>query len=194
MESKTKKPAEVTAASAVDSSMGKLFTDQLKNILWSERALGKILPKMARSAGSPNLISILKNYDTLGQERVKRLEEVSESIGIGGRGKKCGAMEILIRECGNILEHTRPGPVRDAAMIASWQKILHYKIPAYSTIIAYCELSRKDPISEILTFTLRQDKHTDAVLSDAAFNTINFDAAIDENKVLASHYNNRIDL
>jgi ferritin-like metal-binding protein YciE len=77
MEPKTKKPAEVTAASAVDSSMGKLFTDQLKNILWSERALGKMLSKMARSAGSPNLISILKNYDTLGQERVKRLEEVS---------------------------------------------------------------------------------------------------------------------
>lgn len=191
MESKSKSQTTKDVKSVINYGIGRLFIDQLKNILWSERVLEKLIQKMVRNAGSPNLILIFKDHDNLAQERVKRLENVFESIDIRASGKKCEGMVGLIRECENILEDTKQGPVRDAGMIAAFQKILHYKMSAYSTIVAYCPIPQKEYITEILKLTLAEDRQTDSLLSDAAYNTINYDAAIDENKVLASHYNRK---
>jgi ferritin-like metal-binding protein YciE len=188
METKTKRPTAGNAKSAVNSGVAKLFTDQLKNILWSERALERIVHKMARSAGSPNLISIIRDHDNLTERRIKRLEEVFESVGVRDRGKKCETMEGLIGECENILEEIKQGPVRDAGMIAAYQKILHYLISSYNALITFGSKLGKIQVGEILELTLAEDKQRNDLLSDAACNTINYDAAIDENKFLASHY------
>jgi ferritin-like metal-binding protein YciE len=189
-----KRQSSGKAKIAANDGLQKLFTDQLKDILWSERALSKIISKMAKNIGSPNLIFIFRDQASLNEIQIERLRKIFESIGIKARGKKCEAMEGFISECENILETTTQGPVRDAGIIASFQKILHYMMPAYTTLAAYARTLHKEPVDEMLELTLAEDSKTDALLSDAALNTINFDAAIDENKVLASHYNNRINL
>lgn len=194
METQTKIQSGGKAKTAANEDLQKLFTYQLKDIVWSERALSKVISKMAKNIGSPNLIFIFRDQASLNERQIERLQEVFESIGAKARGKKCEGMQSLISECENILETTAQGPVRDAGIIAGFQKILHYKIPAYTTLAAYSRKLDKEPVEKMLELTLAEDRQTDALLSDAAYNTINFDAAIDENKVLASHYNNRINL
>lgn len=68
------------------------------------------------------------------------------------------------------------------------QKILHYQIAAYGSLASF---ARTLAIGSLygLVHIVREKKCMDARFSDAACNSINFDAAIDENKYLAAaHY------
>jgi ferritin-like metal-binding protein YciE len=102
--------------------------------------------------------------------------------------KKGVVMETLINKSKSTLEHTKLGPVRDAAIIAVVQKIRHYTIAGYRTFVNYGKTFGDKTIVAILNKTLVEQQEIDVFLSEAAYNTINFDAAIDENKFIVSHY------
>lgn len=97
-------------------------------------------------------------------------------LGESDRGKKCDAMEGLIKEGDSILEETEPGPVRDAAIISASQKIEHYEIASYGTLIAFAKTLGEDKIASLLEETLNEEKDADVTLTKAAYNDINFDA------------------
>lgn len=158
-----------------------LFIDSLKDIYWAEKALTKALPKMAKNATTPNLISAINDHLAVTQEQVARLEEVFASIGEKAVAKKCDAMDGLIKEGEGILEETEVGAVRDAGIIAASQKIEHYEIATYGTLVAFAKTLGEDEAADLLGATLAEEKEADVTLTEAAYNTINFDAvAADE--------------
>lgn len=94
--------------------------------------------------------------------------------------KKCEAMEGLIKEGEGILEDTEQGPVRDAGIIAASQKIEHYEIASYGTLAAFAQTLGEEEVADLLMETLAEEKQADVILTESAYNTINFDAANDE--------------
>jgi len=156
-----------------------LFEDSLKDIYWAEKALTKALPKMAKNATSPNLKAALEDHLNVTQEQVARLEQVFEIIGKKAAAKKCEAMEGLIKEGESIMEETQPGAVRDAGIIAASQKIEHYEIATYGTLCAFAKTLGEDEAAQLLEATLAEEKEADVTLTEAAYNTINFDATDD---------------
>jgi len=86
-------------------------------------------------------------------------------------------MAGLLKEGDSILEETAPGPVRDAGIIAASQKIEHYEIATYGTLIAFAKTLGENDAAKLLTQTLAEEKEADMLLSDAAYSAINFDAA-----------------
>ena len=58
-----------------------LFIDELKDIYWAEKALVKALPKMAKNATTPTLITALLNHLEETENHVLRLEEVFSLFG-----------------------------------------------------------------------------------------------------------------
>ncbi|MFC6096388.1 ferritin-like domain-containing protein [Flavobacterium qiangtangense] len=165
-------------ASAADG-LRELFIDSLKDIYWAEKALTKALPKMAKNATSENLKTALEDHLNVTQEQVSRLEQVFEIIGKKATAKKCDAMEGLIKEGESIMEETQPGAVRDAGIIAASQKIEHYEIATYGTLCAFAKTLGEDEAMQLLEATLAEEKEADVTLTEAAYNTINFDAADD---------------
>jgi len=165
-------------ASAADG-LRELFVDSLKDIYWAEKALTKALPKMAKNATSENLKAALEDHLNVTKEQVSRLEEVFEIIGKKAAAKKCDAMEGLIKEGESIMEETQPGAVRDAGIIAASQKIEHYEIATYGTLCAFAKTLGEDEAAKLLEATLAEEKEADVTLTEAAYNTINFDAADD---------------
>lgn len=157
-----------------------LFVDSLKDIYWAEKALVKALPKMAKNATSENLITAINDHLEVTKEQVTRLEEVFSSINEKAVAKKCEAMQGLIEEGEGIVEETQPGPVRDAGIIAASQKIEHYEIASYGTLVAFAKTLGEDEAIELLEETLAEEKEADLTLTEAAYNTINFDAAAEE--------------
>src|SRR4051812_39180135 len=119
METKAKKTTASKAGvvkpkqTAVEG-LRELFVDALKDIYWAEKALTKALPKMAKNATTPNLVTTINDHLEVTKEHVTRLEDVFASIGEKASAKKCEAMEGLIKEGEGILEETEPGAVRDA--------------------------------------------------------------------------------
>ncbi|AWH85850.1 hypothetical protein HYN59_12380 [Flavobacterium album] len=154
-----------------------LYIDSLKDIYWAEKALTKALPKMAKNAENPNLIAALEDHLNVTEEQVARLEKVFELAGKKAVAKKCEAMDGLIKEGQDIMESTEPGPVRDAGIIAASQKIEHYEIATYGTIRAFAQTLGEDEAVALLEQTLAEEKEADTTLTEAAYNTINFDAA-----------------
>lgn len=154
-----------------------LFTNSLKDIYWAENALVKALPKMIANASSPNLASIVKEHLAQTVNQVTRLEKVFEALGEKPEGKKCEAMAGLLKEGDNILEETAPGPVRDAGIISASQKIEHYEIATYGTLCAFARTLGENDAAKLLMQTLAEEKEADMLLSDVAYNAINFEAA-----------------
>ena len=174
----------VKAKSTAAEGLHELFVDSLKDIYWAEKALVKALPKMAKNATNENLIAGINNHTTETEEQIARLEQVFEIIGKKAVAKKCEAMDGLLKEGQDIMESTEPGAVRDAGIIAASQKIEHYEIATYGTLCAFAKTLGYDDAAEILHTTLEEEKQADITLTEAAYNTINFDAAeADENEV-----------
>jgi ferritin-like metal-binding protein YciE len=153
-----------------------LFVDSLKDIYWAEKALTKALPKMAKNATAQNLIDAINDHLTVTEKQVTRLEQVFEIVGEKVAAKKCDAMEGLIKEGESIVEETESGPVRDAGIIAASQKIEHYEIATYGTLAAFAKTLGEEQAAELLHQTLEEEKAADVTLTEAAYNTINFDA------------------
>ncbi|WP_394776471.1 DUF892 family protein [Flavobacterium sp.] len=181
--SKTTTPkGTVKPKASAAEGLRELFVDSLKDIYWAEKALVKALPKMAKNATSQNLIDAINQHLTVTQGQVTRLEQVFASVGEKAAAKKCDAMEGLIKEGEGIMEETELGAVRDAGIIAASQKIEHYEIATYGTLAAFAKTLGEDEAVSLLTETLNEEKEADITLTEAAYNTINFDATEGEEK------------
>ncbi|WP_369014113.1 YciE/YciF ferroxidase family protein [Flavobacterium anhuiense] len=176
----TAKNGAVKAKASAAEGLRELFVDSLKDIYWAEKALTKALPKMAKNATSENLIKAINDHLAVTQEQTARLEKVFSLVGEKAAAKKCDAMEGLIKEGESIMEETEKGPVRDAGIIAASQKIEHYEIATYGTLAAFATTLGEDDAVLLLEKTLAEEKEADTLLTEAAYNTINFDAAAED--------------
>lgn len=174
----TKSPTagKVKPKSTAAEGLRELFVDSLKDIYWAEKALTKALPKMAKNATTENLINAINEHLAVTEEQVTRLEQVFKSVGEKAVAKKCDAMEGLIKEGEGILEETEPGAVRDAGIIAASQKIEHYEIATYGTLVAFAKTLGEEEAAGLLEQTLNEEKEADVTLTEAAYNSINFEA------------------
>lgn len=166
-------PTKSTAA----EGLHELFVDELKDILYAERALVKALPKMAKNASDEKLKTAIEEHVVVTERQVERLQDIFEALGEADRGKKCEAMDGLIKEGQTIMEDTQPGPVRDAGIISASQKIEHYEIASYGTLVAFAKILGEDEIAVLLEETLAEEKDADATLTEAAYNSINLEAS-----------------
>ena len=178
--SRSRANGAVKAKSSAAEGLRELFVDSLKDIYWAEKALVKALPKMAKNATSENLIATINDHLTVTEEQVTRLEQVFELIGEKASAKKCEAMEGLIKEGVSIMEETEQGPVRDAGIIAASQKIEHYEIATYGTLAAFAHTLGEDEALDLLEQTLDEEKEADTLLTEVAYNNINFEASDEE--------------
>jgi ferritin-like metal-binding protein YciE len=167
---------QVKAKSSAAEGLREFLVECLKDIYWAEKALTKALPKMSKNATSQELIAAVDDHLEVTKNHVSRLEQVFQLIGEKAVAKKCDAMDGLIKEGESILEETQPGAVRDAGIIAACQKIEHYEIATYGTLVAFAKTLGEDDSAELLEMTLAEEKEADEALTDKAYNSINFDA------------------
>lgn len=163
-----------------DSKFHELFVHELKDIYWAEKHLAKALPKMAKGATSPELAKAIETHLKETEGQIERLEKVFESIGAKAVGKKCEAMDGLVEEGKEILNDTdKDTSVRDAGIIIASQKIEHYEIASYGSLVALAKKMGHDEAAKLLEQTLEEEKKTDALLTQIAEEHVN-ESASDE--------------
>jgi ferritin-like metal-binding protein YciE len=138
---------------------------------------------MAKAASSQELRNAFKEHEQQTAGQIERLNRVFEEIGERPRGKKCEGMKALIDEGQTMMKETEAGPTRDAALIASAQKVEHYEMASYGTIRTYAEMLGHRKAADLLGQTLQQEKNTDARLSSIAESVSNPGAADGESFV-----------
>ena len=154
-------------------TMQDLLIEELRDIYHAEKQLTKALPKLAKAAHSEQLRSAFETHleETRGQ--VERLEQVFEELDTRTRGKHCDAMEGLINEAREIMEMGLAPEVQDAALIAAAQKVEHYEIASYGTVLAYATACGLNKVAQLLERTLNEEKETDKKLNMLAINDVN---------------------
>jgi ferritin-like metal-binding protein YciE len=161
-----------------DSKFHQLFLHELKDIYWAEKNLLKALPKMSKGATSSKLEEALNSHVEETENQVKRLEEVFDILGVKAQAKKCEAMEGLISEANDILSDTKSDSmVRDAGIIVACQKVEHYEIASYGSLVALANKMGFDEVASKLGETLDEEKHADKLLTELAESEINDEAA-----------------
>jgi ferritin-like metal-binding protein YciE len=154
-----------------------LFIEELKDIYWAEKHLLKALPKLRKAATSDELASAFEQHLAVTENQVARLEEVFEMMDMAARAKKCEAMEGLVKECQNVIEDMPKGTAaRDAGLIISAQKIEHYEIASYGSLVQLARTMGRDEIANILEETLEEEKEADQLLTELAISGINITA------------------
>src|SRR5258706_9037126 len=111
-----------------------VFVDQVKDLYSAENQIVKALPKMAKSATSPDLKQAFEEHLEQTRTHVERLDRVMDIIKVTGKGKKCTGMEGLLEEAKETLEMKGSPAAMDAAIIADAQRVEHYEIAAYGTV------------------------------------------------------------
>ncbi len=144
------------------------FVDELKDIYSAEKQAIRAYPKLAKSASSPQLKEALQTHleETKGQ--VERLDQVFEILEKRSSGKTCEAMKGLVEETSEALEEIEKGPILDAALIACGQRMEHYEIAAYGTVVALATAMGQEEISQLLSQTLEEEKATDQKLTQVS--------------------------
>lgn len=188
---KTKTPVSSTSSSKTSRANGneeavasnnatqleKFFMDSLKDIYWAEKHLTKALPKMQKAATTEELKDAIDDHLAITEEHVTRLEHVFEILGKKAQAKKCEAMEGLIKEGDSIVEETEEGSAtRDVGVIMAAQKVEHYEIATYGSLIQLAKTMGQDEVADILTQTLQEEKEADHTLSQIAENNVNWEA------------------
>ena len=154
-----------------------LFVEDLKDIYSAENQALKAYPQLMEAVTHAELKDAMQLHFEQTQEQVARLEQIFEKLGQSPKGKTCQAMHGLVKEGQEILKEQTDPSVRDAALLAASQKIEHYEIAAYGTVITYAEQLGDEDAANLLKKTLNEEKHTDKLLSKLAEGVINQDAA-----------------
>jgi ferritin-like metal-binding protein YciE len=160
-----------------ESKLKELFVEELKDIYWAEKHLVKALPKMAKAATSEELAGAIENHLAQTEEHVSRVEQVFGQLGMAARAKKCEAMEGLVVEAQQAIEETDMGTAtRDAALIISAQKVEHYEIASYGSLVQLAKTIGLNDSIELLQQTLDEEKETDVLLTELAVSEVNINA------------------
>lgn len=155
-------------------SVEDIFIHLLSDTHSAEKQLTKALSKLSRSAYSDKLTAAFQSHldETHGQ--IERIDQVVDSEdGLKLKRIKCAAMEGLIEEANEVIESTDKNEVRDAALIAAAQKVEHYEIASYGTLVTLAEQLGYKKAAKLLKETLEEEKATDVKLTDLAFNNVN---------------------
>lgn len=159
------------------SYLQRFFTDQLKDIYYAEKELLKGLELMKKSATTEELEDAFETHRKQTERHITRLEKVFRVIGREPEGKKCEAIEGLLKEARSIISETTDGSLtRDAALIIAAQKIEHYEIATYGGLVQLAITMDLERAATILEKTLNEEEETDQLLTDIAESHVNVNA------------------
>ena len=158
------------------STLQDLFVHELKDIYSAEKQLVRALPKMAKAANSENLQAGFEEHLEVTRQQQERLEEIFNMLDVGSRGPKCIAMEGLIEEGSKLMEEDAEPDVLDAGLIAAAQKVEHYEIATYGTLVTWARLLGHTDAERLLQHSLDEEKETDQKLTELAESEINVEA------------------
>lgn len=159
-------------------SLNYLFVHTLSDVYSAEVQLTKALPKMAEAATETKLAEGFRQHLEETKGHIERLDQVIQALDdVEMENVTCVAMEGLIKEGEEIIQEVEEGPVRDAGLIVAAQKVEHYEISSYGSLMALAKNLGYDNVVSILKNTLDEEKATDEKLTMLAEQQVNQHAA-----------------
>lgn len=154
-----------------------MFVHDLEDVYSAEKQILRALPKMIEATTSAELGAALEEHRQITEHHVARLDQILDSLDHGSRGDQlCKGMAGLIAEGAERLEHEADAAARDALIIGVSQKVEHYEIAAYGTLLAYANLLNQDRAASLIEETLNDEMEADERLTEISMSIVNVSA------------------
>lgn len=157
-------------------SLHDLYVEELRDLYNAENQLLKALPRMAKAASDESLRAAFEEHLEVTRGQVDRLDRIFKKLGEKPTGKKCAAMEGLIKEGKEMMAEDADPAVLDAALIGTAQKVEHYEIAGYGTVRTFARMLGYEEAADLLQETLDEEGETNQKLTDLAESVINIEA------------------
>ena len=159
------------------NTLRELLIDQVQDLYDAEHRIIDALPRMAGAARANGLKSALVRHRKETQLHLDRLDQVFGLLGETPRGKTCRAMRGMVEEGDEALAEDANPAVRDASILAAAQRMEHYEIAGYGTVLSYAKILKQHDIVGLFEQTLSEEKLADGALSELADREVNVNAA-----------------
>jgi ferritin-like metal-binding protein YciE len=146
-------------------SLQALYTAQLRYLLSTENQILKGLSDMIEHADDVQLRQAFQSHLQETEVHVSRLKQLIGDIDDDVDDKKDPILTAIAGSAKNITKESDSGPVRDAGLIATAQKIEHYQIASYGSARDWATHLGLTDHAATLQATLEEEKHADLVLS-----------------------------
>jgi ferritin-like metal-binding protein YciE len=145
-----------------------LYTLQLRYLLSAENQIVKGLEGMINHTTDSHLKQAFQSHQQETRIHAERLEKLLADNGGETSDKKCAVTAALVASAENIISESSEGPVRDAGLLASAQKVEHFEIASYGTARDWARQLGLHQHAETLQKTLDEEKHADHLLNGIA--------------------------
>lgn len=149
-------------------SLRELYVEQLRDLYDGEQQIIKALPKMIDAAQAEELQDALNDHLEVTKEQSSRLEQIFKNLGEKAKGEKCKGMQGIIQEGDDLIGEIDDENLRDAAIIASAQRVEHYEMAGYGTARTFAELLEEQEAKDLLQQTLNEEEEADQILTNLA--------------------------
>ncbi len=146
-------------------NLKELYTAQLRYLLGTEKQIVKGLPSMIEHANEPRLKQAFESHLQETEVHVTRLEDLIGDVRDDVDDKTDPILAAIAASGKNISKETEAGPIRDAGLIATAQKIEHYEIASYGSARDWATQLGLADHAATLQQTLNEEKHADQLLS-----------------------------
>jgi ferritin-like metal-binding protein YciE len=149
-----------------------MMIDQLKDAFSAEKQAIQAMKRMLRKASDPQLRDGIEAHVAQSEEQRDRVEEALTTLGARPGRKVCEAMRGLLEEAQHEMEEYEKGPVLDLVMVAGQQRIEHYEIAAYGTMVEFSRALGQEAVAQLLEKTLAEEKTQDQLLTEVTRSAI----------------------
>lgn len=156
-------------------NLHELFVTQLRDLYDGEQQMVDTLPKLIEKANSPELKNALREHLDVTRQQKSRLDQIFQTLGEKPSGETCKGMKGIIKEGDDLVSEAEDPDVRDASIIAAAQRVEHYEIAGYGTVMTYAKQLGQQNLASMLDQILQEEKEADLKLSEIA-SSINIEA------------------
>ncbi len=142
-----------------------LYIGQLQYLLSTENQTVKGLETMMAHTQDTQLKQAFQSHRQETVVQAERLKLMLKELLSDDDEKKDPIATALISSGANIARESSEGPVRDAGLLATAQKIEHYEIASYGSARSWAALLGLAEHARLLEKTLGEEKHADHLLS-----------------------------
>ncbi len=178
--------------STADEGLRDLFISELKSVYYVEKRAVEALGEQADASTTNEVQAAFLQHQEQSRTQVERLEEIFRIIGMKTEERTSDAMNGLIRDARRNISDTEEGSLtRDAALIIAAQKIEHFEIAIYGSLLTLSHVLDFTQSAELLEQTLEEEKETDRQLTILAESFVNDRAKAEEDQHPSSHHTSR---
>ena len=177
---------------AADEGLRDLFISELKSVYHTERRAIDALGEQAKASTTDEVRNAFLEHQNESITQKERLEEIFRIIGVRTEERDAAGIDGLIVDSRRIITDTEPGSLtRDAGLIIAAQKIEHYEIAIYGSLLTLAHVLDFTQSTELLTKTLAEEKETDRKLTVLAETFVNNRSKQEEDQHPGSHHASR---